>query len=244
MGLWQWLTGAGRGHRDGASDPASAEPGSGRPADSPAPPAGGSVPSATSPTPPVRQGWSSAPVMPRAVVQTSLLSDSARFERSLTTRQNPGFLRPLGHAVSSAAPTGVIHGLIEPAGAPVTIQGAPPLPAPAGPAPLRVQRSAPRPAPRPPLIVAAPQAEARRMPVVPAPAGHAVQRRVLPTSAQADVDSPRADQSHADQSVPAPLGGGQVRWRLCSARQTPTARRRRGWPPALAGGACDAAPPT
>ncbi|MFE0464008.1 hypothetical protein ACFW1A_32615, partial [Kitasatospora sp. NPDC058965] len=73
---------------------------------------------------PVRRAdWQALPPISRATggaPGAADLADPGRFISSLTTRQNPSFTGPLGHAVSSAAPAGVLHGVLRPvAGVPV-----------------------------------------------------------------------------------------------------------------------------
>ncbi|HYO17841.1 MAG TPA: hypothetical protein VES02_04120, partial [Dermatophilaceae bacterium] len=114
--------------------------------------------------------------MPRAVVQPVLLSDSARFEDGLITRHNPEFLRPLAHAVSTEAPTGLLRGLIHPAGVPVARTAESDLPmAPIGPRAVPVQRLPTSGATRAPLVQAITPAAPRPLPVVPAPPAVPVQ---------------------------------------------------------------------
>ena len=151
MGLWRWLTGSGSAREadpETASPTAALEPGE-------------------RPAPTARQEWSSAPRMPRAVVQPVLLSDSGRFEASLITRQNPEFLRPLAHAVSAEAPTGLLRGLIQPAGAPQVRSTGSDLPVATRPTP--VQRMPVPAGTGPRLTQAVTPAAPRVMPVVAAP---------------------------------------------------------------------------
>lgn len=101
MGLWQWLRGSrGSAGRSAALPPPTREP-----------------------FPAAAPGWSQVGPLQRTTDAPELLSASASFERRLVTRRNPEFLRPLGHALGASAPSGVIRGLLQPAGVPLPTLG-------------------------------------------------------------------------------------------------------------------------
>ncbi|MGW2823175.1 hypothetical protein ACWC24_19640 [Streptomyces sp. NPDC001443] len=105
MGLLSWLTRSGDGSR-GAMEPgtrAGADAGTTSPA-----------PEAATDTE-VTADWRSAPPVQRALsAPMGLVSDPGGFGRRLGTWQDPTVTGPLGHLVSTQAPSGVGHGLAEP----------------------------------------------------------------------------------------------------------------------------------
>lgn len=146
MGLWQWLRGSrGPGRRSpGGHHPPRREGGPAR------------VP-----------GWSQVGPVQRTTSAQALLSASAPFEQRLVTRQNPALLRPLGHSLTSSAPSGLIRGLLQPAGDPRPTLGRPSAASPASrTSSVRVQRYY-RPGQPGSLVVADAPAQPRPLPPAP-----------------------------------------------------------------------------
>ena len=72
--------------------------------------------------------WPSVPAIQRVVSPLHPVAPRDAFAASLTSWRDPRFLAPLGHVVSSDAPSGVIHRLVEPAGVPDGRADGPSLP--------------------------------------------------------------------------------------------------------------------
>ena len=69
--------------------------------------------------PELASAWRSAPAVQRSLDATlRTTTTSGDFASSLRAHQNPSFLRPLGHLVDPAGPSGLVSGLAAPAAAP------------------------------------------------------------------------------------------------------------------------------
>lgn len=74
-----------------------------------------------------RPEWTALAPIQRTVDTLRPVAPQQEFADSLVSWRNPSFLAPLGHLVSSDAPAGVIHRLIEPAAPPSDHPTAPTL---------------------------------------------------------------------------------------------------------------------
>ncbi|MBB5936599.1 hypothetical protein [Streptomyces zagrosensis] len=113
MGFLTWLTGRGPGAATG-------------PAPTPAPP-DASVPDASDPAASAldvsvsgasaagAQAWHELPPVQRTVGAAPVMADPDQFRASLGTWRNASLTAPLGHFISADAPSGIGHGLTDPA---------------------------------------------------------------------------------------------------------------------------------
>lgn len=190
MGLWQWLRGSrGPGRRSsGGHHPPRRE--------------GGATPV---------PGWSQVGPVQRTTSVQALLSASAPFEQRLVTRQNPALLRPLGHSLTSSAPSGLIRGLLQPAGDPRPTLGRPSAASPASrTTSVRVQRYY-RPGQPGSLVVADAPAQPRPLPSAPPLAQrHEVAAEAGPEGEPTGREEPASegDARAAVEAQPLPEGPG------------------------------------
>src|SRR4051794_25890492 len=70
--------------------------------------------SSAEPAPP-SQAWADLPPIQRTTAAPPTVTGLDAFRETLTTRQDPRFLEPLGHLVDAAAPSGHVDGVATPA---------------------------------------------------------------------------------------------------------------------------------
>ncbi|MFF2012611.1 hypothetical protein ACFVWY_26545 [Streptomyces sp. NPDC058195] len=171
MGLMSWLRGGGRtAENTGAGTGAGTGPGPGAPRE--------------------RVDLAELPPIQRMVGPQDLVIDPAGFQGALSTRQDSSLGTPLGHLVSPDAPTGLVHGITEPAApaAPAPVQRAVPgaveLPGRGGRLPLAVSVQRVVPGGPPAMTWAGASAEAER------PVRQLVGERPLAAMAVPELEAP------------------------------------------------------